>query len=78
MSQICVNILLQVSYIYFFKLDISSFLVEIDNEMDAMQATILHLQDKLNTYNRLDSEKPATPTTTTEPNGVQSMDTTHT
>jgi hypothetical protein len=44
-------------------------LVEIDNEMDAMQATILHLQDKLNSYNNL--EKAETIKPSTETNGIQ-------
>jgi hypothetical protein len=56
-------------------LDISSFLVEIDNEMDAMQATILHLQSKLNSYSHL--EKTETTKEPTESNGTQetNMDT---
>lgn len=41
-------------------LDVNSFLIEIDNEMDAMQATILQLQERLNSYSNLNKIEPDT------------------
>ena len=41
-------------------LDVNSFLIEIDNEMDAMQATILQLRERLNSYSNLNKIEPDT------------------